>query len=135
MATVCLGLSPPENSRPAVHTSAAGSFQEPKPLPSYSNPMLTELSCRAARAFATPVVILGVPIICGLWLLVGWVIGNFEVAMVALTLILSVLAITMSSLVLVAQDRSEQAIQEKLNELLRAIPAANEGLVGIEELA
>ena len=90
---------------------------------------LYEAACTASRksavGFAHPVAVMGFPISCWAWF---W-FGGDEMS---LTLVLSVLAISTTQLVLLAQDRDTRAIHAKLDELLRGVPAADEKLAGIE---
>lgn len=92
---------------------------------------IKELACTAAEWFATPIAILAIPAICGAWLLFGH--------MAALTLALSIMAITMTQLVLLAnrarEERADQrdvAMHAKLDELLHAIDGARDEVAGIE---
>lgn len=89
--------------------------------------MFTRASCQAASEFAKPYAIAGIPVLCVLWVLLGF-------DMVSLTLALSILAITMTQLVLVGQRRSEDAMKAWLKELLRAVPDADDTLADLDEL-
>lgn len=85
------------------------------------------LACRLSSWFATSVAIVGMPVACGLWLFMGWSVD-------ALTLALSVLAMTLMQLVLVAQARGERNVKAMLRELVHAVPDADES-VGEDTLA
>jgi low affinity Fe/Cu permease len=83
------------------------------------------IACRTADWFATPAALLSVPIGCGAWILLGLPIDT-------LTLLLSILAISMTQLVLVSQGNDERAVQHKLDELIVATPEADNGVAGEE---
>lgn len=89
--------------------------------------MFTRASCQAASEFAKPYAIVGIPVLC-----VIWVSAGFD--MVSLTLALSILAITTTQLVLVAQRRFEDAMKAWLRELIRAVPDADDRLAEIDEV-
>lgn len=61
------------------------------------------LACRVAAWFASPAALIGVIVVSGAWVALGF-------PMVALTLALSVLAISISQLVLVSQQRTERKL-------------------------
>ena len=86
--------------------------------------MFQRIACQASDWFAKPVVIAGIPLACIVWLLAG---GSVAV----LTNILSVLAISMTQLVLVGQNVSETIVQAKLDELVRAVPDADDALADL----
>ena len=80
---------------------------------------------RAALLFAHPAAIVLFPLLCTAYL----VSGGSELG---LTLVLSVLAISTTQLVLLAQNRESEATQKKLDALLHGTDA-DEGLAGIEK--
>lgn len=90
---------------------------------------LYETACIAARRssdlFAHPWSILLFPMLCVAWL-------HFGGSELGLTLVLSVLAITTTQLVLLAQDRDTKAIHKKLDELIHGVPDADDKVAGIE---
>lgn len=87
--------------------------------------------CRVSDAGANlaghPAVIAIVAIFCAAWFIVGGQQGEN-----ALTLILSVLAITLTQMVLNQQRRSEAALHMKIDELILAKKGARDELAGIE---
>lgn len=80
----------------------------------------------AANWFGTSYAIIGVPVVCATWFAVGLSVD-------VLTGILSILAITISSLVLVAQNRDSCALHLKLDELLHGVDKADDHIAGIEK--
>lgn len=88
----------------------------------------TSIAYAGARASATPAAILGVPIFCAVWFTIGLSVD-------LLTNILSILAITMSSLVLLAGRRESLALHTKLDELIEVTEGARNELEHAEELA
>lgn len=80
---------------------------------------------KVAAGFATPLAIVAVVIACVIWLAFGLSVDT-------LTLALSILSITMTQLILLAQDRDTKAIHAKIDELVRASPEADDALCGIE---
>jgi low affinity Fe/Cu permease len=72
--------------------------------------------------FAHPVAIALTPVICGLYLFLG---GPEE----RLTLILSILAISLTQMVLAAQNIDAEASRLQIIELVRAIPNANNKVI------
>jgi low affinity Fe/Cu permease len=90
---------------------------------------LHALACRlaghVAAGFAHPLSILLFPALCGVWLLAG---GRVD----GLTLVLSVLAISTTQLVLLAQARDTAALHQKVDGLLHGVPDADDALAGIE---
>jgi low affinity Fe/Cu permease len=65
----------------------------------------------------------------------GIFVGFSESWQLAYTLFLSVATYLMGGVILVAQNRDETAIQKKLDELIRALPNADNSLRGIEKTA
>ena len=68
-------------------------------------------------------------------MIAGFLVGlflEFEPWMAAFTLYLSILAIVITGLVLVAGARSETAIQCKLDELIRSHKEARDDIIGLE---
>ena len=95
--------------------------------------LLARFFCRAADWFATPFAILAIPFACAAWLRV-WDEAS-------LTLALSILAITMTQLVLFSQkanDRASKARDEardkKIDGLIKGIPDVPDDLMGIEKI-
>lgn len=85
--------------------------------------LFTRWACKASDWFATPVTLIGIPVLCATWLVSGLSVDT-------LTLALSILAITMTQLVLVGQNQSERAVQRKLDELVHAVPDADDTVAG-----
>lgn len=83
--------------------------------------MFTRAACQAASEFAKPYAIVGVPVLC-----VAWLVAGLDVDV--LTLILSIVAITMTQLVLVSQGKTEELMKAQMAELIRAIPGADDAL-------
>lgn len=94
---------------------------------------LYELGCRISDWGATlaghPASIFFVAIFCLIWFVVGG-----DKSENTLTLILSVLAITLTQMVLNQQRRSEKALHLKIDELVFAITGARNEIAGIEGL-
>jgi low affinity Fe/Cu permease len=99
---------------------------------------LDAVGCRVsetvAEFFASPIAQVGVVLICAAWFLFG-----FEIDV--LTAALSILAITLTQMVLNKQEAREKdahrrdvALHAKLDELLHASKRARDELAGIEEL-
>jgi low affinity Fe/Cu permease len=86
-----------------------------------------QLCDRVATLAGHPFAILVVAIFCGVWFLVG---GDKSVN--TLTLILSVLAITLTQMVLNQQRRSEAVVHLKIDELIIAKTGARNEVAGIE---
>ena len=84
------------------------------------------IACRVSDWFATPTALVLVPTVCTAWVMWG---GSID----ALTLVLSVLAISMTQLVLVGQRTGERAMQHKLDELVIAVPDADSNVAGEEK--
>ncbi len=76
-----------------------------------------------------PAAILAVAVFCLLWFVVGGEQGENS-----LTLILSVLAITLTQMVLNQQRRSERALHIKIDELILSMSGARDEVAGIEGL-
>lgn len=89
---------------------------------------LYETACIVARQssdlFAHPWAILLFPLLC-----LGWM--HFGGSELGLTLVLSILAITTTQLVLLAQDRDTKAIHKKLDAIIAGTDADDE-IAGIE---
>lgn len=83
------------------------------------------IACASADWFASPFAIVLIPVLCGLWF-----VARLSVDL--LTNILSILAISTTQLVLLAQKRGETAMQRKLDELVHAVPDAHDEVAGIE---
>jgi low affinity Fe/Cu permease len=94
---------------------------------------LYEFGCRVSELGANlaghPGAIATVALFCLTWFVVGGEKGEN-----ALTLILSVLAITLTQMVLNQQRRSERALHMKIDELILAITGARDEIAGIEGL-
>jgi low affinity Fe/Cu permease len=85
------------------------------------------VSDRGANLAGHPAAIATVALFCGVWFLVSGQAGENM-----LTLILSVLAITLTQMVLNQQKRSEAALHMKIDELILAKSGARDELAGIE---
>ena len=92
------------------------------------------LSARVAEVAAHPYAQLGFALLCIAWFAVGW-------GMNALTAALSVLAITLTQMVLNQQaareteaHRRDVALHAKLDELILATREARDEIAGVEEL-
>lgn len=81
-----------------------------------------DAACRCATWFAHPLAIVMLPLACFIWFVVG--LGTDS-----LTLALSILAISTTQLVLVAQASTEQRMEAMVRELVRAVPEADEAVV------
>jgi uncharacterized membrane protein len=79
---------------------------------------MEEFACKVASWTGSPVAIIGQVVVTGL---AFWFLG-----VDATTLVLSVEAITLSQLVLVAQSRTERHVLHALSELVRAVPDADD---------
>jgi low affinity Fe/Cu permease len=92
---------------------------------------LYAVGCRIAEVCAQgaghPAAILLVAVFCAMWFLVTGHAGENT-----LTLILSVLAITLTQMVLNGQRRSERALHLKIDELVIAMKGARNEIAGIE---
>ncbi len=86
-----------------------------------------QLCDRVANLAGHPLAILVVGVFCAVWFLVGGAQSENT-----LTLILSVLAITLTQMVLNQQRRSEAAVHLKIDELIIAKTGARNGIAGIE---
>ncbi|WP_169798295.1 low affinity iron permease family protein [Sphingomonas soli] len=90
------------------------------------------LGCRlsdlGANIAGHPLALVGVILFCGAWFLLP--LG--ESATAVLTLVLSVLAITLTQMVLNQQKRHETALHLKIDELIHAMRGARDEVMGIE---
>jgi low affinity Fe/Cu permease len=64
--------------------------------------------------------------------LAGIFVGFSEGWQLAFTLFLSIATYLMGGIILVAQNRDEKAIQEKLDEIIKSLPGTDKSIVGIE---
>lgn len=118
-------------------TSAADNDAlDPAPLRALTNPTsglhrLYLLGCKVCDFFANlaghPASIVVLVVLCLAWLMV-----TGSAAQNTLTLILSILAITLTQMVLNQQRRSELALHLKIDELITALDGARNELAGIE---
>ncbi|MEA3041919.1 MAG: hypothetical protein QOC65_1408 [Sphingomonadales bacterium] len=110
----------------------------PPPLRPHGETRLERIGCwlseTVADVSAHPFAQLGLFLVCALWYLAGFSIG-------ILTAILSILAITLSQMVLNRQavrekeaHRRDLALHAKLDELVLATREARDEVAGIEEL-
>lgn len=94
--------------------------------------MLYDAGCRVSETVANiaghPMAQIGVVIFCLAWFLLP--LGDDATA--ALTLVLSVLAITLTQMVLNQQKRHEAALHLKIDELIHAMKGARDEVMGIE---
>lgn len=86
------------------------------------------LSDRGSNIAGHPVALIGVLVFCFAWFLLP--LGNTATAV--LTLVLSVLAITLTQMVLNQQKRHEVALHLKIDELIHAVRGARDDLMGVE---
>ncbi|MGJ3648954.1 low affinity iron permease family protein [Sphingomonas sp. GlSt437] len=86
-----------------------------------------KISDIVANLAAHPFAIAGMLVFCTIWFVVGGPDSEN-----ALTLALSVLAITLTQMVLNQQKRSEAALHLKIDELIIAMQGARNELAGIE---
>jgi low affinity Fe/Cu permease len=93
---------------------------------------LYELGCRISDAGSNlaghPVALIGVILFCAAWFTLP--LGDSATAV--LTLVLSVMAITLTQMVLNQQKRHEAALHLKIDELIHAIRGARDEVMGIE---
>jgi low affinity Fe/Cu permease len=93
---------------------------------------LSNLGCRISDAGANiaghPLALILVVVFCCAWFLLP--LGDAATAV--LTLVLSVLAITLTQMVLNQQKRHEVALHLKIDELIHAMRGARDDLMGIE---
>jgi low affinity Fe/Cu permease len=93
---------------------------------------LYEFGCRISNAGSTlaghPAAIIFVALFCAVWFLIGG-----QTSENALTLVLSVFAITLTQMVLNQQRRSEIALHIKIDELVLAMKGARDEIAGIED--
>ncbi|RYY45634.1 MAG: hypothetical protein EOP59_04135 [Sphingomonadales bacterium] len=85
-------------------------------------------SDRGANIAGHPLALIGVLVFCFAWFLLP--LGNTATAV--LTLVLSVLAITLTQMVLNQQKRHEAALHLKIDELIHAMRGARDEVMGIE---
>lgn len=93
---------------------------------------LYELGCRVSDAGSNlaghPLALIGVVVFCLAWFMLP--LGDAATAV--LTLVLSVMAITLTQMVLNQQKRHEAALHLKIDELIHAIRGARDEVMGIE---
>jgi low affinity Fe/Cu permease len=91
-----------------------------------------ELGCRisdlGANIAGHPVALIGVIVFCFAWFLLP--LGGAATAV--LTLVLSVMAITLTQMVLNQQKRHEVALHLKIDELIHGVRGARDEMMGIE---
>lgn len=87
---------------------------------------MIRFACLAAAFFAHPASIAGFPIACAVW----WYFG---LPMEPLLVVLSVLAISMTQLILMSSDHDTKAMQRKLDELIHATDQADDAVAEIEK--
>ncbi len=86
--------------------------------------MINRIVCAITTALASPLAIVAVPLAC---------VGAARLlSETALTLVLSIMAISITQLVLRSGDQDTRALQLKLDEMIRATAAADDSLIGIE---
>ena len=88
-------------------------------------------SDRGANLAGHPLALIGVLVFCFAWFLLP--LGNTATAV--LTLVLSVLAITLTQMVLNQQKRHEAALHLKIDELIHAMRGARDEVMGIESMS
>lgn len=88
--------------------------------------LFERIACRAADWFASPVSLVLIPTVSLSWVMIGLSVDD-------LTLVLSILALTLTQLVLVGQNNGERAMQQKLDELVVAVPDADSSVAGVEQ--
>ena len=86
-----------------------------------------KLSARGSGLAGHPMAILIVALTCAAWFIIGGTAAENT-----LTLILSVLAITLTQMVLNQQRLSERALHMKIDELVYAMKGARDEIAGIE---
>ena len=86
-----------------------------------------KLSAWGSNLAGHPMAILTVAVACAAWFIIGG-----PAAENTLTLILSVLAITLTQMVLNQQRLSERALHMKIDELVYAVKGARDEIAGIE---
>ena len=93
---------------------------------------LYDLGCRISDAGSNlaghPLALIGVVLFCIAWFMLP--LGDTATAV--LTLVLSVMAITLTQMVLNQQKRHEAALHLKIDELIHAIRGARDEVMGIE---
>lgn len=87
---------------------------------------MSRITCQSAALFAHPWAIVIFPFLCVAWELAGW--GEL-----ALTLALSILAISTTQLVLSAQEKDTRAIHLKLDALIAGTDA-DDDVAGVEKV-
>jgi len=91
-----------------------------------------EFGCRisdwGANVAGHPSALIFVLLFCGLW----FTLPLGDAATAVLTLVLSVLAITLTQMVLNQQRRHEAALHLKIDELIHAMKGARDEIMGIE---
>ncbi|MES2988008.1 MAG: low affinity iron permease family protein [Pseudomonadota bacterium] len=85
-------------------------------------------SDRGANVAGHPLALIGVIVFCLAWFLLP--LGGSATAV--LTLVLSVMAITLTQMVLNQQKRHETALHMKIDELIHAMRGARDEVMGIE---
>ena len=83
---------------------------------------------KLAFAFASPVGVVSIPVVCSIWLAAGLSTNG-------LTLALSILAISMTQLVLLAQQQEAIRTKAQTAEIIKALPEARNELANLEGLA
>ena len=86
------------------------------------------ISDRGANVAGHPIALVGVLVFCFAWFLLP--LGDAATAV--LTLVLSVLAITLTQMVLNQQKRHEAALHLKIDELIHAMKGVRDEVMGIE---
>lgn len=86
-----------------------------------------KISALGANLAGHPVAILTVAAVCAAWFIIGGTAAENT-----LTLVLSVLAITLTQMVLNQQRLSERALHMKIDELVFAMKGARNEIAGIE---
>lgn len=86
-----------------------------------------KISALGANLAGHPVAILTVAAVCAAWFIIGGTAAENT-----LTLVLSVLAITLTQMVLNQQRLSERALHMKIDELVFAMKGARDEIAGIE---
>lgn len=84
-------------------------------------PTFEQCACKASAWFASPLAVVGFPVVSLVWIAVGFGVNS-------LTLTLSILAISATQLVLVGQARDARAVKAEIDEILRAIPGADDSV-------
>lgn len=87
---------------------------------------LTGLSCKVADTVSRPMIQASFIVLCIVWLMVGYGVDT-------LTLALSIIAITLTQMVLASQRRDTMALHAKLDELIHATDTARDDLMKAEK--